>query len=202
MFVGGVALLLIFVLIERRRGDSAMLDLSLFRNRTFLGLSLATFLSNATSLAAIFLMVSYRQNVLGHSALVAGLQLLPLTLVLFVFTAVTGGVVTRFAPGLLIGTAILFIAIGMALIALISPTSSWLMLLPSMIVMGVGMGMFNPPRSLVSVGVVEPAKAGMATGIGETFQQVGVAVGIAAFGALFQAQVSSGRRLYGAEHQP
>ena len=56
MFVIGLALLVAFVFIERRRGETAMLDLSLFHNRTFVGLSLATFLSNATSLAAIFLM--------------------------------------------------------------------------------------------------------------------------------------------------
>lgn len=192
MFVIGVLLLAAFVVLERRRGDAAMLDLNLFANRTFLGLSLATFLSNATSLAAIFLEVSYLQNVLGYSALGAGLRLLPLTLVLFAFAAVTGGVVTKFAPGALVGTSILLIAIGMGLIVLVHPDSSWLALLPSMAVMGIGMGMFNPPRSVVSVGVVEPAKAGMATGIGETFQQVGVAVGVAAFGALFQSKVISG----------
>jgi EmrB/QacA subfamily drug resistance transporter len=191
MFVFGVLLLVVFAVVEKRRGDAAMLDLSLFGNRTFLGLSLATFLSNATSLAAIFLEVSYLQNVLGHSALEAGLRLLPLTLTLFVFAVITGGVVTRFAPGVLVGTSILLIAVGMGLIALVDADDSWLSLLPSMIVMGIGMGMFNPPRSVVSVGVVEPAKAGMATGIGETFQQVGVAVGVAAFGALFQARVIS-----------
>ncbi|WNV87754.1 MFS transporter [Umezawaea sp. Da 62-37] len=191
MFVVGVLLLVVFAIVEKRRGDAAMLDLGLFGNRTFLGLSLATFLSNATSLAAIFIEVSYLQNVLGYSALEAGLRLLPLTLVLFVFAAVTGGVVTKFAPGALIGTSILLIAVGMGLIALVGPDDSWLSLLPSMIVMGIGMGMFNPPRSVVSVGVVEPAKAGMATGIGETFQQVGVAVGVAAFGALFQSKVIS-----------
>ena len=192
MFVLGILLLVAFAVVEKRRGEAAMLDLSLFGNRTFLGLSLATFLSNATSLAAIFLEVSYLQNVLGYSALQAGLRLLPLTLVLFAFAAVTGGVVTKFAPGLLVGTSILFIAVGMGLIKLVDPGDSWLALLPSMVVMGIGMGMFNPPRSMVSVGVVEPAKAGMATGIGETFQQVGVAVGVAGFGALFQSKVISG----------
>ncbi|GLW89712.1 MFS transporter [Actinokineospora globicatena] len=189
MFAAGVVLLVVFAVVERRRGDAAMLDLGLFGNRTFLGLSLATLLSNATSLAAIFLEVSYLQNVLGYTALEAGLRLLPLTLVLFVVAAVTGGVVTKVAPGVLIGTSILLIAVGMGLIALVDPGDSWLSLLPSMVVMGVGMGMFNPPRSVVSVGVVAPEKAGMATGIGETFQQVGVAIGVAAFGALFQAKV-------------
>jgi EmrB/QacA subfamily drug resistance transporter len=191
MFVVGVVLLVLFTALERRRGDAAMLDLSLFRKVTFVGISVATFLSNATSLAAIFIELSYLQNVLGYSPLGAGLRLLPLTLVLFVVAAITGGIVTKVAPGRLIGLAILFIAIGMGLIALIGPASSWIALLPSMIVMGIGMGLFNPPRSVISVGVAEPAKAGMATGIGETFQQVGVAIGVAGFGALFQDLVQS-----------
>lgn len=58
-----------------------------------------------------------------------------------------------------------------------------------LIVMGIGMGMFNPPRASVTIGVAEPAKSGMASGMGETFQQVGVAIGIAAFGALFHHRV-------------
>ncbi len=68
--------------------------------------------------------------------------------------------------------------------------SSWTALLPSMIVTGIGMGLFNPPRAAVTIGVVPPEKAGMASGIGETFLQVGVAVGIAAFGALLHRRVT------------
>ncbi|HVK19967.1 MAG TPA: MFS transporter [Actinokineospora sp.] len=189
MFVAGLVSLIAFVVVERGRGDAAMLDLSLFRNVTFVGISAATFLSNATSLAAIFIEVSYLQNILGYSPLEAGIRLLPLTLVLFVVAAITGGIVGKVAPNILIGLSIALIAAGMGLIVLVEPSSSWTALLPSMVVMGVGMGMFNPPRSIVSVGVAEPAKAGMATGIGETFQQVGVAIGVAGFGALFQGQV-------------
>lgn len=66
---------------------------------------------------------------------------------------------------------------------------TWLWLLPGLITMGAGMGMFNPPRSVLTVSVVAPEKAGLASGIGETFQQVGVVFGIAVFGALFQSCV-------------
>lgn len=194
MFAAGLLLLVAFVVVERRRGDAAMLDLSLFGNVTFVGLSTATFLSNATSLAAIFLEVSYLQNVLGYSPLEAGTRLLPLTLVLFVVAAITGGIVGKVAPNILIGLSIAFIAVGMGLIALIEPGSSWTALLPSMVAMGVGMGMFNPPRSIVSIGVARPEQAGMATGIGETFQQVGVAIGVAGLGAMFQGLVVSNFR--------
>lgn len=130
MFVLGVLLLVAFAIVENRRGDAAMLDLSLLGNRTFLGLSLD-----------------------------AGLRLLPLTLVLFVLAAVTGGVVTRFALGLLVGTSILFIAVGMGLIVLVEPGDSWLSLLPSMIVMGIGMGITRPGPWCRSVSWNRPRRA-------------------------------------------
>lgn len=188
-FIGGAVLLVVFVVIEHQRGDGAMLDLSLFQNTTFKGISAATLLSNATSLAAIFLVVSYLQNILGYSPLQAGIRLMPLTLILFIVAALTGNLMNNISPGKLVGVSISFIAVGMGLITLVNPDSSWTALLPSMVVMGIGMGIFNPPRAAVSIGVAEPAKAGMAAGVGETFQQIGVVIGIAAFGALFQHRV-------------
>jgi EmrB/QacA subfamily drug resistance transporter len=186
---GSVVILIAFVMIQQRRKERAMLDLTLFRIGTFTAVCVATLISNATSLAAIFLEVNYLQSVLGFSPLAAGIRLLPLTLTLFVTAAMTGPAVNKVSPGILLGASIGLIAVGMALIALIEPGSSWTALLPSMIVMGMGMGLFNPPRAAVTIGVVEPSRGGMASGMGETFQQVGVAVGIAGFGALFHHRV-------------
>lgn len=188
-FVLGVALLIAFVAIERRLGGAAMFDLSLLRNRTFTGVCLATLLSNATSLSAVFLEISYVQNVLGYSPWQTGLRFMPMMLTLFVVAGATGSLLNKVAPGMLIALSIAFIAVGIALVALVQPGSSWTALLPSMFVTGIGMGLFNPPRAAVTIGVVEPHRAGMASGMGETFQQVGVAVGIAAFGAIFHARV-------------
>jgi hypothetical protein len=58
-----------------------------------------------------------------------------------------------------------------------------------MLLTGLGMGVFNPPRASLSIAVAEPSQAGMASGISETFQQVGTAVGIAVIGAVFQTRV-------------
>jgi Na+/melibiose symporter-like transporter len=188
----GLVLLTAFVAVERRLGPAAMFDLSLHRNRTFTGVCVATMLSNATSLAAVFLLVSYVQNVLGYSPWQTGLRFMPMMLTLFVVAAPTGGLLNKVAPGVLIGLSIAFIGAGIWLVALVRPDSSWTALLPSMIVTGIGMGLFNPPRAAVTIGVVEPHRAGMASGMGETFQQVGVAIGVAAFGAIFHARVVHG----------
>ncbi|WP_329566937.1 MFS transporter [Kitasatospora sp. NBC_01266] len=190
MFGGAVLLLVLFTVIERRLGVAAMLDLGLFRNRTFNGISVATLLGNAAGMSAIFLEVSYMQNVLGYSPLATGLRFLPLTLMLFAAAAVTGSLTASVSPRLLVGTAITLMSAGLFLVALVKPGSDWTALLPAMLLTGLGMGMFNPPRSALAIGVAEPAKAGMAAGIGETFQQVGIAIGIAGFGALFQHRVT------------
>jgi hypothetical protein len=67
----------------------------------------------------------------------------------------------------------------------------WTALLPGFVLQGVGIGMVNPGIASTAIGVVAPAKAGMASGINNTFRQVGIATGVAALGAIFQSQISS-----------
>ncbi|MEU6260342.1 MFS transporter [Streptomyces sp. NPDC047043] len=190
MFTGSGVLLVLFVLIERRRGEAAMLDLSLFRIPSFIGMSAATLLWNSTVLSAIFLQISYLQNVLGFSAWDTGVRFLPMTLTLFVVAGVTGLLVAKVSPKLLAVLSGALMATGLGLVTLVRHDSEWTVLLPSMIVAGVGMGIYQPLRAALSVGMVEPDKAGMSSGIAETFQQVGVALGIAVFGAVFQSRVA------------
>lgn len=190
MFAVSVALFVVFWRIERRLGERAMFELALFRNVTFNGISAVTLLCGAATMSAIFLQISYVQNVMGFSAWDTGVRFLPLTLCLFVAAALAGGLTTRVPQRVLVGTALTLIAAGLSLVTLVDADSAWTALLPSMFGIGLGMGLFNPPRASLSIAVVEPSKAGMASGVGETFQQVGVAVGIAAFGALFQSRVT------------
>jgi EmrB/QacA subfamily drug resistance transporter len=190
MFVGSAVLFFAFFLVERRSGDRAMLDLPLLRNTTFNGLSVTTLLYAASMMSMLFLEVSYLQNVLAFSPWQAGLRFLPMTLTIFVVAAVSSGFVEKLPPNVLMGTAMAAVTAGLALLTLVNPQSDWTALLPSMIVTGVGMGLFNPLRASLSVSVVEPSKAGMASGMSEMFYQVGTSVGIAAFGAFFQSHVS------------
>ncbi|MGH9885881.1 MAG: MFS transporter, partial [bacterium] len=80
-------------------------------------------------------------------------------------------------------------AISMWLMSRVTVHSSWLVLLPGFLVGGVGIGMVNAPLASTAVSTVRVERAGMATGINNTFRQVGIATGIAALGAIFQSQV-------------
>jgi EmrB/QacA subfamily drug resistance transporter len=179
-----------FVLIERQRGPRAMLDLSLVRNRSFNGVSAMAFFGSAASIPAIFFEVSYVQNIRGLSPVATGVEFLPLTLTLFAGAAVAGFLTARVAPRLLLGGSLLLNASGIALFASAAQQGSRGALLASMILSGAGMGISNTVRSATAIAVAEPSRAGMTAGVNETFQQVGVTVGIAALGAFFAGRVA------------
>jgi MFS family permease len=73
----------------------------------------------------------------------------------------------------------------------LSVRDDWTALLPGFILNGIGVGMVNPALATAAVGVVEPRRAGMASGINSTFRQVGIATGVAAWGAIFQSAVGT-----------
>ena len=85
----------------------------------------------------------------------------------------------------------MLVGIGLVLMGGIAPDDDWTTLLPGFIVAGIGIGCTNPPLATAAIGVVEPRRSGAASGINSTFRQVGIATGIAALGALFQARVTA-----------
>jgi EmrB/QacA subfamily drug resistance transporter len=180
-----------FIMVEWRRGESAMFDLSLFRIPTFTGISLVALIANGAGLPSVFIETNYLENVLHSSAWSAGLRFLPLTVSMFVFGATAGSLTGKVPFRALMGTACLAIGAGLLLTRLAGNDSTWTALIPSLVVTGAGLGMFNPTRAALAIGVTEPARAGVASGINETFQQVGTALGIAVIGAFFQNRVAA-----------
>ncbi len=119
-----------------------------------------------------------------------GLRFLPLTAAMFVAGALGGGLIGKVPFRFLLGGSTLVMAIGILCLRLTEADSSWTVLIPALVIAGLGMGAFNPARAALAIGVTEPAKSGVASGINETFQQVGIAVGIAGIGAFFQHTVT------------
>ncbi len=186
----GTAVLLIvgFVLIERR-SDRAMFDLTLFRNRSFVGVSIAAFSLSAGMFALFLYITLWLQNSLDLTPLQAGVRVLPLTLLSFFAAPIAGRLTARVSPGILIGVGLAFVGVGVLALRLVDGDSEWTAMLPGFVLCGLGIGMTNPPLASTAVGVVDVRRAGMASGISNTFRQVGIATGTAAFGALMAALV-------------
>ena len=179
-----------FVVAERLQAEP-MLDLRLLRVPTFNGGLLAAWAISASIFSALTFLVLYLQNILGLSAIQTGIRFLPLTGAIFLTAGVAGRLTARVPRRLLIGPGFVLIGGGMLLMRGLTPASGWTHLLPGMILAGVGAGLVNVPLVSTAVGVVEPARAGMASGINSTLRQVGIATGVAALGSLFASQVRS-----------
>jgi EmrB/QacA subfamily drug resistance transporter len=182
-------LLVIFVALEAG-GRNPMFDLSLFRLPTFVGGSLAAFSLSASLFALQLYLVLYLQDVLGYSAFGTGLRLLVLSGGILVTSTIAGRLTSHIQVRYLIGPGLMLVGVGLLLMRRIDATSDWTVLIPGLFLSGVGTGLVNPPLASTAVGVVEPARSGMASGINSTFRQVGIATGIATFGSLFASRVT------------
>ncbi|MHB8233930.1 MAG: MFS transporter [Solirubrobacteraceae bacterium] len=187
---GSALLLAAFVAIERR-SSSPMLPLELFRSHAFTGVQLAAFAISA-SLFALFLYVTlYLQQFLGDSPLGAGERYLPLTVVTFVVAGLSGAWVSRVAARAQLGVGLAFVGLGLVVMSGLSAGDGWTALLPGFVLAGVGAGIVNTVVADVALSVVPKERSGMAAGINDTFRQVGIAVGIAVWGAIFTARGAS-----------
>ena len=186
----GAVLLAAFVAVELR-SNSPMLDVRLFRVPTFTGASLASFAVAASVFSMLLYIVLYLQNVLGYSPLQAGLRLLPITAMAFVFSPLAAKLGERVPLRALIGTGLGLAGAGLLLGGGLDVNSEWTALLAGFLLIGAGIGLVNPTVAEAAIGVVPEAKAATGAAINNTFRQVGVAVGVAALGALFQSRVES-----------
>jgi EmrB/QacA subfamily drug resistance transporter len=185
-----VALFAAFLFVELRQ-ERPMFDLTLFRKPTFGGVSIAAFALSA-SLFAMFLYITlYLQNILGYSPLQTGVRFLPVTGLGLVLAPVAGRLAARMPPRWFLGGGIALVAAGLFLMHGVGANSSWTVLLPGLMLAGAGVGIANPALAQVAVGVVPPARSGMASGINNTCRQVGIATGIAGLGAVFQHEVAN-----------
>src|SRR5215210_1630880 len=181
---GAVVLLAGFVVAERR-GAHPMLDLTLFRRRAFVGASVAAFVLSASMFAMFLYLTLYIQNVLGYSALESGLRFMPVTLLSFLVAPVSGKLAERVGVRWFIAGGLALVGAGLLLMGGLQAGDDWTALLAGFMVAGGGIGLVNPALATAAIGVVEPRRSGMASGINSTFRQIGIATGTAGLGAIF-----------------
>ena len=179
--IGAGGLLVAFLIVEARQ-EHAMLDLSLFRKPAFTGVSVVAWALSAGMFAMFLYLTLYVQDVLGYSPLEAGVRFLPITLLSFFVAPIAGRLTGRVPARVLLGLGLILVGVGLLLMRGIELGDDWTTLLPGFLVAGVGIGLTNPAIASTAIGVVAPFRAGMASGINNTFRQVGIATGVAALG--------------------
>ena len=138
---------------------------------------------------AMFLYLTlYLQNILGLSPLQTGLRFLPLSLVSFFAAPIAGRLSTRVPIRDPARFGLALNAIAMWSMSRVDVGSHWTVLLPGFVIGGIGIGIVNAPLASTAVSTVRQERAGMASGINNTFRQLGIATGIAALGAIFATQ--------------
>ena len=187
-FAGAAVLLVLFLVNEARR-DGPMVDLKLFRIPAFTGAQLVAFALSASMFSLFLYLTLYLQNVLGYSPLGAGLRILPVSMLAFVCAPIAGRLTTVAPVRLLMGAGMGLIGVGLLLMTGLQPSSSWTALLAGFLLSGAGIGLTNAPLASTAIGVAPRERAGMASGVNNTFRQVGIATGIAGLGAIFQGRI-------------
>jgi EmrB/QacA subfamily drug resistance transporter len=184
-------LLIAFVLVEQRVREP-MLPLRLFRLPAFSGAQLAVFAMSASFFALFLYTTLYLQNILRLSPLDAGLVYLPGTILLFVVSGATAELMKRISARSLIVAGLMLTAAGLILMTVAEADSSWLALLPGVLVVCAGTGLFNPALAGVALGSLDDAQSGLAAGVNDAFRQGGIAIGVAAYGVLVPAGAALG----------
>jgi predicted MFS family arabinose efflux permease len=185
----GLAFLAAFAVVELRVA-APMIELHLFGNRTFLGATIIVATLAGGSFGAFVYLSLFLLDVAGGSPVEVGLWLAPLALVAFAASLVAGRLSARVPLRAALGVGMALCAGGLALMAGLDADSSWLHLLPGLVVVGAGTGLANPLVTFAHLGVLPPAQGGLASGINNTARQLGLAVGIAVLGALLQSRIA------------
>ncbi|CDR06316.1 MFS transporter [Streptomyces iranensis] len=190
LLTAAVACLAAFLFIEARHPDP-MLDLSLFRGRSFTGTQLATLCTNASFFGLLVYLSLYLQNQLGYSALKAGLCFLAANVPILLAGPIAGSLMDRLPARVLPTLGLMLVGVGMILMYGITTDSTVKALIPGLIAVGFGLGIALPSLGALAMEVADSRRLGMAAGINSTVGQAGMTISIAVYGALLEHQVST-----------
>ncbi|MGH3465126.1 MAG: MFS transporter [Kribbellaceae bacterium] len=172
-----------FVVIEMR-SRVPMLDLGLFRNRTFSGANLAMLLIALAMFGVFFFVSLYMQQILGYSPVQAGLTFLPMTVLIILVAPQAGRLSDTVGARWIVGTGLTLVAVSLALFSRLGLGATFTDLLPGLIFGGVGMAMSMAPTTAAAMASVPVDKSGVGSAVLNSMRQVGGSIGIAVMGAI------------------
>lgn len=183
--VVGAALLLGFILWERRLGSKAMVPLSLFDNRCFSALNLMTFLLYGAFGGAMLLIPYVLIEAGGYSPIEAGLSLLPLSILLGLASPLMGKLAVRLGPKIPLTVGPIVVGGGLLLATRIAEDQRyWTHAFPAILVMSIGMTLAVAPLTSTVLAAVDKHQTGMASGFNSAVARLGGLIVVALMGAV------------------
>lgn len=173
-----LVLLVLFAVRERRAGDSALVPSDVMRSLQFRVACLATLCMSATFFVAMIYLPQFMQKILYYDPFKAGLGMLPLMAVFAATSFAAGGLYERLGAKLIVSLGAACLTVGTFLISLIDKDTGWAGLVPAMIVLGVGVGLFYSSVTTAAVTALDPSRASLAGGLVYMFQIAGGSIGI------------------------
>ena len=178
-----------FVLLELHQ-RIPMLDLSLFKNATFVGANAVMLLVGLSMFGIFFFNSLFIQNILGYSAIQTGATFLPMTCLIILVAPWAGKISDRIGPRWLMTGGMLLLTASLLLFAQLDRGSSFWAILPGLLLGGFGMAIAMTPTTAAAMGSVPVNKAGVGSAVINSMRQVGGSLGIAVLGAVVATQIS------------
>jgi EmrB/QacA subfamily drug resistance transporter len=199
LLIASVAILAVFTAIELR-SRAPLMPFRIFRIRSLLAANVVGFLLGAVIFANFLVLTLYVQQVLGWSALKTGVTFLATAGTTVIWAGVAQGLTTRFGPRPVIVIGLLVLAASMGWYTQIPVHGHyWPDLLPAYITFALGLAFAFVPVTIAALAQVAPSDAGLASGLINTSQQIGGAIGVAVASTIF---VSSAKALLKTGHSP
>jgi EmrB/QacA subfamily drug resistance transporter len=190
------AVLLATFVVLQLRGRHPLVPPRLFRNRTLVGADVGMLVAGAGLFGVFFFLTLYMQEVLNYSALKTGVAYLPLTVLTVISAGVGSRILSRIGSRPVVVTGFLLVGAGLALLARISPTTGYLDFLPSLLLIGTGMGASLVGITSSAVAGVPQEDTGVASAMLNAVQQIGGSLGLAVLTAVATARFDAVRPLH------
>ena len=178
LFSVAAVALLVFLFVERRAGDSALVPDKVLQNRTFLAAGIATLLASAIFFATLLYLPQFMSKNLGFSAMGSGAGLLPMMGTFMVTSFIAGRLYETLGPKYIVTLGAILLGAGMILLSGISATAGYNQLLLGMVVLGMGVGLFYSSVTTAAITALDPSQASLAGAIVYMFQIAGGSIGV------------------------
>jgi EmrB/QacA subfamily drug resistance transporter len=186
------AVLLVAFVVRERRTPHPMLDVSLFRDRRFSAASGAVTVTFFALFGFIFLVTQYFQFVRGYGALSTGARILPVALSIAVASVVGAALAPRIGTKVVVTTGLVLFGAAFLWISSSGVDTSYpTVIVPQMVMMGLGMGLISTPATESILLVLPPARAGVGSAVNDATRELGGTLGVAVVGSVFSSVFAS-----------